>query len=61
MLLADLTLFQLANLSPEDMKAVYNMRYLEAAPETTKSSSSAFSLKKVKIYMTLMSVDFHVE
>ncbi|GJT16312.1 putative sec1-like protein [Tanacetum coccineum] len=37
-------LMELANLSPEDMNAVYNMRYLEAAPETTKSSSSAFSL-----------------
>ncbi|KAI7733250.1 hypothetical protein M8C21_009717, partial [Ambrosia artemisiifolia] len=27
-------LMELANLSPDDMNAVYNMRFLEAAPET---------------------------
>nr|XP_043613092.1 SNARE-interacting protein KEULE-like [Erigeron canadensis] len=41
-------LMELANLSPDDMNAVYNMRFLEAAPETKKNSSSAFSFKKKK-------------
>ncbi|KAI3823675.1 hypothetical protein L1987_05115 [Smallanthus sonchifolius] len=34
---------KLANLSPGDMDAVYNMRFLQAAPET-KTSASAISL-----------------
>lgn len=38
-------LMELANLSPDDMNAVYNMRFLEAAPETKKSSTSGFPLK----------------
>ncbi|KAL8256067.1 hypothetical protein R6Q59_031134 [Mikania micrantha] len=37
-------LMELANLSPDDMNAVYNMRFLQEAPET-KTSISAFSLK----------------
>ncbi|KAI3716782.1 hypothetical protein L1987_67918 [Smallanthus sonchifolius] len=37
-------LMELANLSPDDMDAVNNMRFLQAAPET-KTSPSAISLK----------------
>ena len=37
--------FQLARLPPEDMNAVNNMRLLEGASDTKKSSLGAFSLK----------------
>ncbi|CAA0831490.1 SNARE-interacting protein KEULE [Striga hermonthica] len=38
-------LMELARLSPDDMTAVYNMRLLEASPDTKKSSIVPFSLK----------------
>lgn len=37
--------FQLARLPSDDMSAVYNMKYLEQASDTKKSSIGAFSLK----------------
>ncbi|KAM0046023.1 putative sec1-like protein [Helianthus debilis subsp. tardiflorus] len=39
-------LMELANLSPDDMNAVYNMRYLEAAPETIKFGNKKHGLRK---------------
>ncbi|KAI3687468.1 hypothetical protein L1987_81165 [Smallanthus sonchifolius] len=39
-------LMELANLSPDDMNAVYNMRFLEAAPETITSSNKKPGLRK---------------
>ncbi|GMI95574.1 keule [Hibiscus trionum] len=40
-----LNLIKLANLQPEDVNAVYNMRLLAPLSESKKSSTSAFSLK----------------
>ncbi|KAI3822147.1 hypothetical protein L1987_09729 [Smallanthus sonchifolius] len=39
-------LMELANLSSDDMNAVYNMRFLEAAPETITSSNKKPGLRK---------------
>ncbi|KVH90072.1 Sec1-like protein [Cynara cardunculus var. scolymus] len=38
-------ILELADLSPDDKNAVYNMRFLEGATDTTQSSNNAFSLK----------------
>ncbi|CAI9272350.1 unnamed protein product [Lactuca saligna] len=38
-------ILELADLLPEDMKAIYNMRFLESAPDSMNNSNSGFPLK----------------
>ncbi|KAL7594454.1 hypothetical protein Lser_V15G28788 [Lactuca serriola] len=38
-------ILDLADLLPEDMKAIYNMRFLESAPDSMNNSNSGFPLK----------------
>ncbi|KAL7595463.1 hypothetical protein Lser_V15G27747 [Lactuca serriola] len=38
-------ILELADLLPEDMKAIYNMRFLESAPDSMNTSNSGFPLK----------------
>ncbi|KAL4592808.1 hypothetical protein LXL04_005813 [Taraxacum kok-saghyz] len=41
-------ILELADLLPEDMTAIHNMRFLEAAPDSVRSSIPAFSRNKKK-------------
>ncbi|CAI9281360.1 unnamed protein product [Lactuca saligna] len=38
-------ILELADLLPEDMKAIYNMRFLESVPDSMTNSNSGFPLK----------------
>ncbi|CAI9288553.1 unnamed protein product [Lactuca saligna] len=38
-------ILELADLLPDDMKAIYNMRFLESAPDSMNNSNSGFPLK----------------
>nr|KAJ0210252.1 hypothetical protein LSAT_V11C400216300 [Lactuca sativa] len=42
-------MLELANFLPEDMKAIYNMRFLESAPDSMNNLNSGFPLKFDKV------------